>query len=117
MLLAALLLSGAAALDAGGGQAPPHHAPAVVAQSSAPSTKAAEAETARLNAWFDARSEETLVVSPMARTGLGDKRDYDKIDDMSEAALDSSLEWRRKTVEELKSHFNRDGLTPDGAKL
>ena len=114
MLLAALLLSGAALLDAGGGLAPPHHAPATVAQGVAPSAKAVAAETARLNAWFDARSDEALAVSPMARTGLGDRRDYDKIDDMSEAAQDRSLEWRRKTVEDLKAHFNRAKLTPDG---
>ena len=114
MLIAALLLSGAALLDAGAGQGASHPAPAAIAQSAAPSGKAAEAETARLNAWFDARNDEALASSPMARTGLGDKRDYDKIDDMSEAAQDRALEWRRRTVEDLKAHFNRAKLTPDG---
>ncbi len=113
MLLAALLLS-AAVLDAGSGQGGAHQPPAAVARPTAPSAKAAEAETARLNAWFDARNDETLALSPMARSGLGDKRDYDKIDDMSEAAQDRSLEWRRRTVEDLKAHFNRAKLTPDG---
>jgi uncharacterized protein (DUF885 family) len=50
----------------------------------------------------------------MARTGLGDKRDYDKIDDMSEAAQDRSLEWRRRTVVDLKTQFDRAMLTPEG---
>ncbi|MBS0363556.1 MAG: DUF885 domain-containing protein [Proteobacteria bacterium] len=114
MLLAALLLAGAALADAGGGQAAAPAAPAVVAHGVSSAGQAAEAETARLNAWFNAREEEALATSPMARTGAGDKRDYDKIDDMSEAAQDRALAWRRKTVEDLRAHFTRAKLTPDG---
>ncbi|MBS0334403.1 MAG: DUF885 domain-containing protein [Proteobacteria bacterium] len=114
VLLAALLLSGAVLIDAGGGAASASPATVAVTRAAAPSAEAAEAETARLNAWFDARNDEALAASPMARTGMGDKRDYDKIDDMSKAAQDRSLEWRRKTVEDLKAHFNRARLTPDG---
>lgn len=102
-----LLLSSAALIAVSGGTVV---APAVAAVA----TPSATAETARLNAWFEARNNELLALSPMARTGLGDKTDYDKIDDMSEAAADRGLEWRRKSVEDLKAHFDRARLTKDG---
>ena len=114
MFLAALLLSSVTALGGDGGQQISRPCASGRCEEHRRLPKTAEAETARLNAWFDARNEETLKVSPMARTGLGDKRDYDKIDDMSEAAQDRSLEWRRRTVEDLKAHFNRAKLTADG---
>jgi uncharacterized protein (DUF885 family) len=71
------------------------------------------AQTARINAWLDAKYEEQLDLSPMARSYAGDKKDYDKIDDMSEAAQDRTLEWQRKSVEELKAKFDRAKLQPD----
>ena len=70
-------------------------------------------ETARINAWLDAKYEEQLDLSPMARSYAGEKKDYDKIDDMSEAAGDRALEWQRKSVEELKAKFDRAKLPPD----
>lgn len=82
MVLAALFLAAGLLGGPGDGSRPP----AAVERTAAPSAAVAEAETARLNAWFDARNEEALASSPMARTSVGDKRDYDKIDDMSEAA-------------------------------
>lgn len=88
-------------------------APAIVQRGEVAAEQAAF-ETVRLNAWLDARNEEALDFSPMARTSLGEKKDYDKIDDMSEAAQDRGLEWRRQTVEQLKIAFNRANLTPDG---
>jgi len=74
---------------------------------------ASAAETADINAWFDAKYEEQLDLSPMARAYAGEKKDYDKIDDMSEAAADRALAWQRKSVEELKSKFDRTKLPPD----
>lgn len=73
----------------------------------------ASAETDRINAWFDAKYEEQLDLSPIARGYAGEKKDYDKIDDMSEAAADHALEWQRKSVEELKAKFDRARLPPD----
>jgi uncharacterized protein (DUF885 family) len=105
-----LLLLASAAIACTGSPAP--HALAAAPKASTASSAAAE--TARLNAWFDAREEEALDFSPMARTSLGEKKDYDKIDDMSEAAQDRGLAWRRKTVEDLKAHFDRARLTKDG---
>ena len=76
-------------------------------------TAAAGTESARLNAWFDARFEEQLDFSPLTKTQLGRKDDYDKIDDVSESAQDAQLEWRRQTVRDLKSQFDRASLTPE----
>src|SRR6187549_2364952 len=71
-----------------------------------PIAPAAQDETARINAWFDAKYEEQLDLSPMTRGYAGEKKDYDKIDDMSEAAEERALEWQRKSVEELKAKFD-----------
>jgi uncharacterized protein (DUF885 family) len=73
----------------------------------------ADAETARLNAWLDARYEELLDFSPMARGYNGEKKNYDKIDDMSEGAGDRALEWQRKSVNALKTNFDRARLPQD----
>jgi uncharacterized protein (DUF885 family) len=73
----------------------------------------AAAETARINAWFDTKYEEQMDQSPMSRAYMGEKKDYDKIDDLSEAAADRALEWQRKSVEELKAKFDRATLEPD----
>lgn len=78
-----------------------------------PSAEEIAAETEKLNAWFDAKFEEQLDFSPIQRTFLGDKKDYDKIDDLSEDAQDRILAWQRASVEEMKATFNYDKLTPE----
>ncbi|MFU8816031.1 MAG: DUF885 domain-containing protein [Pseudomonadales bacterium] len=72
-----------------------------------------EAETARLNAWFEQRFEEQLDFSPMQKTNLGRKDDYDQIDDLSEAAEDRRWAWHRRTVEDLQASFAYERLTPE----
>lgn len=88
------------------------HAAAPI-QATAAAPKAADAETARLNEWLNGQYEAQLDLSPIARSYAGDKKDYDKIDDMSEAAGDRALEWQRKSVEEMKSKFDRAKLPQD----
>jgi uncharacterized protein (DUF885 family) len=78
------------------------------------SVERAERETARLNEWFDARFEEGLAFSPLTKTSLGRKDDYDKIDDLSESGADAQLEWLRGTAQELEREFDRSSLTPEG---
>ncbi len=87
--------------------------PAAVERAAAPSAEEIQSETARLNQWFDEKFEEQLDFSPIQRTFLGDKTDYDKIDDLSEEAQDEQLEWQRQSVEELKANFDRSKLTPE----
>jgi uncharacterized protein (DUF885 family) len=70
-------------------------------------------ETARLNEWFNARYEEQLDFSPIQKTTLGRKDDYDKIDDVSESAQDTQFEWYRQTVRELERSFDYALLTPE----
>ena len=112
MRLMIALLMGTTALVACGQQGAPKSetaAETVVA----PSAEEVAAETARLNEWFDAKFEEQLDFSPISRTFLGDKKDYDKIDDLSEEAQTEQLEWQRRTVEEMKAGFDRNKLTPE----
>ncbi len=114
-LLAALMgtLLGTALLSScgQGGDAPARSGPAGE-ERAAPDAEAVAAETARLNKWFAAKYEEELDFSPILKTQLGRKDDYDKIDDGSEAAEDVQLEWRRKTVADLRENFDYDLLTP-----
>lgn len=72
-----------------------------------------ETETDRLNNWFDEKWEEYLSLSPIFRTFLGDKTDYGKIDDFSEAAADKMLEWNKASVEEMQATFEYDVLSPE----
>jgi len=68
-------------------------------------------ETARLNAWFEARFEEQLAFSPIQQTFLG--RKSDAIDDASLEAQDRQLAWQRATVADLRKNFDYAKLTPE----
>lgn len=92
-------------------------APAASTSSSAPTAAVAEEEiareSARLNQWLDARFEERLDFSPLTKTALGRKDDYDRVDDMSEAAGEAQRAWMRDSVAELEREFDRDKLDPE----
>ncbi|MEM7360177.1 MAG: DUF885 domain-containing protein [Pseudomonadota bacterium] len=85
-----------------------------VAQTSAQQNKdasqAVQSESDRLNAWFEQRYEEELMFSPIGLTMQGRKERYAEIDDFSEAAGDEQLQWKGKTVEDMKSQFDYDAL-------
>lgn len=68
-------------------------------------------ETTRINAWFEKKFEEQLAFSPIQQTFLG--RKSAAIDDMSIAAQDKQLAWRRASVAEMKQTFDYAKLTPD----
>ncbi|MEX1032610.1 MAG: DUF885 domain-containing protein [Cellvibrionaceae bacterium] len=70
-------------------------------------------ESERLNTWLDTQFEQDLDFSPQWRTRLGDKQDYDKLDDVSEVALDRKLEWRRQSVAEMRASFDYEQLNPE----
>jgi uncharacterized protein (DUF885 family) len=109
-LLPALVL--ATLLAAGCEQPTPPAATAAAATAPAAADQR-ERETARLNEWFDARYEEQLDFTPLLKTQLGRKDDYDRIEDFSEAGDDARLEWLRATVRELERDFDRDSLLPE----
>jgi uncharacterized protein (DUF885 family) len=73
-----------------------------------------ESETERLNAWFEQKYEQQLDFSPMEKTALGRKEDYDRLDDVSEAAADEFIAWQRDSVRELRGEFDYALLTPEG---
>ena len=64
----------------------------------------------QLNAWLDQEFATYLDFSPMAKTRLGDKSDYDQLDDPSDAAADERLSWRRASVAAMQSQFDRAQL-------
>lgn len=86
---------------------------APIAVVAAPTAEEIAAESDRLNQWFDAKFEEQLDFSPIQRTFLGEKKDNDKIDDLSEAGEDAQLAWMRATVAELTSTFDYAKLSPE----
>lgn len=79
----------------------------------APTAEEIAAESDRLNQWFDVKYEEQLNFSPIQRTFLGEKKDYDKIDDLSEAGVDEQLAWGRASVDEMKASFDYAKLSPE----
>jgi uncharacterized protein (DUF885 family) len=73
-----------------------------------------EAETERLNVWFEQKFNEAISRSPMSATFLGSRENYDKWDDPSEAAQIAELEIQRANVAEMKAQFDPDKLTGQG---
>lgn len=73
-----------------------------------------QTETQRLNAWLDEEYAEQLESSPMTKTRLGDKSDYDMLDDFSVAAEQRDLEWLRESVAEMRAEFDVEKLNDDG---
>ncbi|MDQ7018023.1 MAG: DUF885 domain-containing protein [Robiginitomaculum sp.] len=77
------------------------------------SADAIQAETDRLNAWFEDKYEENLAFSPIRQTFLGRDTNQDKIDDFSAKAQDAQLAWRRQTMRDLHNNFDYDKLTDE----
>ncbi|MDT8429606.1 MAG: DUF885 domain-containing protein [Pseudomonadales bacterium] len=73
--------------------------------------EAIAAESARLNNWLDARFAEELDFSPQWKTQLGDKSDYDRLDDVSDAAFERELTWRRNSVAQMQAEFDYELLS------
>ncbi|MEP1229156.1 MAG: DUF885 domain-containing protein [Litorimonas sp.] len=69
-------------------------------------------ESAQLNAWFEQRFEETLSRSPMSQTSLGHKTQYDKLDDISQLALDETATLQQVWLDEMRRDFDIDRLDP-----
>src|SRR5690606_35056345 len=72
-----------------------------------------QAESARLNAWFDKKYEEQLQFSPTQMTFLGRKDKYDQVDDVSEAGIRKLAAWQQASVQEMEAGFDYDKLDPE----
>ncbi|WP_394176195.1 DUF885 domain-containing protein [Thalassotalea litorea] len=70
-------------------------------------------ESERLNLWFEDKYEQQLQMSPLLLTRIGRKDQYDQVDDFSLQAMDAQLSWYANTVDELKTHFDYEALTPE----
>ena len=90
-------------------------APAL-AQTSVPAQKAAaESEDARLNAFFEQAFQARIALSPQQMTSLGIKTDYDKLDDVSDAAADRALALQEAQLAQMKAQFDPQKLGPQAA--
>ncbi|MGH7026517.1 DUF885 domain-containing protein [Brevundimonas sp.] len=83
-------------------------APAAVAQTAAPAAAAAQAqsEDARLDAFFEQAFQERIALSPQQMTALGLKTDYDKLDDVSDAAAERALALQEAQLARMKAEFD-----------
>lgn len=70
-------------------------------------------QTAEINTWFDEEYEELLQMSPLQLTAQGRKDHYAEIDDMSEEAEMETLEWMKKSVDEMHQQFSFEQLNKE----
>lgn len=71
-------------------------------------------ESRRFIEWLDAEYSEELDFSPLLKTRQGDKSAHGELDDVSEAALDARLDWRRDSVAQMRTSFDREHLDKQG---
>ena len=75
-----------------------------------------KSETEKLNAWFEVKYEEELMMSPLSLTFQGRKDRYNEIDDMSEATQLERIKWKGHSVQEMVSTFDYSKLS-NAAKI
>jgi uncharacterized protein (DUF885 family) len=68
---------------------------------------------AKLTAYLDAEYEKELAFNPEELTSQGRKEQYDRLTDRSDASEDQRLEWRRKSVADMKAQFDYNALDDD----
>ena len=72
-------------------------------------------EDAKFISWLDEHYMEELAFLPMRKAFFGIKDDdYGLVGDYSEEGLDRALEWRRKSVTEMKARFDYQALSSEG---
>ncbi len=74
------------------------------------SAEAVQAESVRLNAWFEQKFDESVARDPMRQTYLGIKDRYGEWSDPSDAFEIAELEIQRANVAEMKASFDFDKL-------
>ena len=109
-----LLISSAAAVAVLAG------APAIASAQDAPVGHAGHAapavapsEDARLAAFFEQAFQERIALSPQQMTSLGLKTDYDKLDDVTDAAAARALALAERQLSQLNDQFNPQTLSAD----
>ena len=78
-----------------------------------PAGAAAQSEDARLAAFFEQAFQERIALSPQTMTALGIKREYDKLDDTTDAAAERGLALMERQVAQLNDQFNPQTLSAE----
>ncbi|MDY6922822.1 MAG: DUF885 domain-containing protein [Pseudomonadota bacterium] len=86
---------------------------AVLAQETAAPAAEAQSEDARLAAFFEQAFQERIALSPQSMTSLGIKRDYDKLDEVTDAAAERGLALMERQVAQLNDQFNPRTLSDE----
>ncbi|HEY0599472.1 DUF885 domain-containing protein [Brevundimonas sp.] len=87
-------------------------APAMaLAQDAAAPAAVAQSEDARLAAFFEQAFQERIALSPQTMTSLGIKRDYGKLDEVTDAAAERGLALMERQLEQLNDQFNPQTLS------
>ncbi|PHR55539.1 MAG: DUF885 domain-containing protein [Robiginitomaculum sp.] len=79
-----------------------------------PNSEHVRSETQSINDWFQARYEDTLKRSPLTQSYLGITDDQDKLDDVSQAAIDEEFALEQLWRKQMKASFNFDRLDTQG---
>ena len=69
-----------------------------------------ETESKAINDWFEARYQDGLKRSPLTQSYLGIKDGQDKLDDVSQAAIDEEFALRQTWRTQMNTGFNFDRL-------
>ena len=77
-------------------------------------TPITNAETARLNAWFEIKYELEVMQSPIGLTYLGRSERKGEIDDFSAEAMAQSIATKQANLAELKQQFDYAKLSDSG---
>ena len=86
---------------------------AVLAQEGGAPVAAAQSEDARLAAFFEQAFQERIALSPQTMTALGIKRDYDRLDEVTDAAAERGLALAERQLAQLNDQFNPRTLSDE----
>ena len=86
---------------------------AVLAQDAPAAVATAQSEDARLAAFFEQAFQERIALSPQSMTALGIKRDYDKLDEVTDAAAERGLALMERQLAQLNDQFNPQSLSDE----
>ena len=82
--------------------------------SEAPKIDKVESQTHEINEWFAARYQENLMRSPTTQTYFGLKEGLEKLDDVSQAALDEDYALGQQYVSDMRENFSLGNLDKQG---
>ena len=74
-----------------------------------------ETQSKALNDWFEARFQDEMARSPMSQTYLGETTNRDKLDDVSQLALDENAALQKAWLAEMRRDFDIDRLDAQSA--